>query len=741
MSVAMIASFMPSLAFAAAEAHTHDYTAVKGVTASTEQVAWSAVKDALKTNDAKYVKVTKEPTCTEAGEVVITCKKDDCSDSYMDHTKTLKITEGHTDLTTTKTFSAEELAAQLVKQYNKNVNGSGWTQADADKFLKAAPKADNGESYCYYTVGSYCEACGKVVGTIPAYNDTAITTTTTVIKAVAHDRDTKTAGCVTKAPCLKCGKVVKISSTATPTAHTPSADKYVKISDATCTEPAKEAPVCEKCGEPVLKVGGTSKVRNIEGSKPLGHNISAAKVDASEATTNGTLKKGYFRVSTKDAWGNTSYEYYKANAVVGDKTLKKSADGCYEANMGVKCATCDAIINFEADHTVEMPANGVLPTLVNAANATADDYYPIAQGTHDYETEEVAATCTTDAKTVKTCKVCGFKTEVVKKDSKLGHNYKVVETKADCVNPHKVVITCTNKDCPDKATTVTIKKTGDYATYSGKFYEDASHNWFFKGFNGELAMSQYIAMPKFDVTEAYAHHDLGIKELIKEADCTHAALWGRKCKTCGKVDPSTLETQGVAKNHKLVKINVAPTCGDYGYYIEKCENTGKYVCDSKVDATGFTADITKATKNTILTEKPLTAPGAAHKFDKWVVTKEATVFEEGVKQLECSVCGAKDATKTIIAKKTVGAPEVKLVSKKGKLTVKASAADNATGYEVTYKRAGKKATTKTYTAESISKTYKLLKGKKYTVKVTAFASNGTDTVKGETVTKTITIKK
>ena len=326
---------------------------------------------------------------------------------------------------------------------------------------------------------------------------------------------------------------------------------------------------------------------------------------------------------------------------------------------------------------------------------------------HDYVATEVPATCTENAKTVKVCKNCADEVKVEKLNTKLGHDYKVKETAVDgnCVNGVTYTVVCTR--CK-------TDKTPQFTT------SDKDGTRYFTGFQGEptLTPGNYIKVP---ANKASADHKLGKQEKIADATCEHGELVAQKCTVCHKVDPTTIVEVSKAKDHTLEEVVTPETCQNTKKVETKCK-----VCGTVVKTVG---GLEKADKKACV-------------YDAWKVVKNPTLFEEGMKKTACSVCGQleKDGSSIAIPKLTLAKPKVNLTSTKGRMTVKASAA-NATGYKVTYKRYGKKATTKTYTAESISKTYRLLKGKKYTVTVTAFASNGTETVTSAAATKTITIKK
>ncbi len=708
MSVAMIASFMPSMAFAAvgASGHTHDYVVASG---SATECTWENIKT-LSAENAKYVKVVAEPTHEKAGKAEVTCK-----DDYCKNVKEVTITALPTNANMyDHKFSERDLTLKEYADAMHAQNVEGFkTQAQADYWVKS-----NEATKCYVKSARVC-SCGYVVrdnGKIQ--NHTA---------PARHD-------CLSYT-CVQCHNTIKIPN-GVHTAKEPT-DKTDanKVSDANCKHGPGYKSTCSTCGAECVWYDETMKTDNA-------HNYGAA-VKVTEAATFTTartyrLKSGYVAVKKADNSVLTStltakpaasaedkaipetdvdkYEYYKLNSVISEGSCTTNKV------LGLKCTVCGDALD-------------------GATETTA--------GKHDTVDTEVAATCDRAAYTKKVCKICGNVQEVPKTGStKLAHNYVVTKVAGNCVDREYYTIKCSTcgKDC-DENGGVEVKYNGTNAvvtkknttnsgiTAVGNLTENTAKatkttkTFIWTGFTGDLQGTSVIELT-FDTTAKAATHKWGADTQIAAASCGKNAVYGKKCTECGKLNvESVYEKAGTALEHNYPITKVAANCEHKAYEVKAtaCTNCGEY---SAANAT--------ANENAL---KAATILGGKHTFDKWVVTKEATVFEEGVKQLECSVCGAKDATKTIIAKKTVGAPEVKLVSKKGKLTVKASAADNATGYEVTYKRAGKKATTKTYTAESISKTYRLLKGKKYTVTVTAFASNGTETVTGAAVTKKITIKK
>ena len=679
MSMTMVASFMPSLAFAAA--HSHSYPIVG---TGNGPVTWEQVKAAKNTSEGVLVDVVKEPTCDTNGEAVLTCKGGEaCDPAFVGNTKTVVISADH-DVEATK-MSAKEVADKLLAQ-------DAWTKVEADAFVKAAPTANSGESYCYYEA-NLCTRCNKLVligGKYYTEKD--------------HNRDTSS-GCNTKAKCLDCGELVAVKGSVTGT-HKPSTTNWVQVTAPTCTTAGEKAPVCETCGEPVL----ADKVTDTN-APALGHDISKAEVPASEALKSDgvTLKNGYFKVTgyVLDSFGNKGPKYYKASAVVASNN-DATATNCPSQKMGVQCANCEQFVVFDANHTTAKASM----TTVKAASVDANSAYNVAGALHNFKVvKEVAATCQADAYEVKQCQACEKTVDVPKTGTQLKHSYKVTENKGDCAHDASVVISCENKGCT--ATKETITKTTTLS--ESAMYTKSGDTWYFKGFDGEL--TSFIALP--EVNKTAGDHDFGALSLYKDADCTHGEIWARKCKVCGKLDPTSLTNKGTGLGHKLEKVVVSPTCGNEGYTVEQCSVCE--LCKAKNGTVTVKADDADVWKTDVV--KPLVKDGADHAGEAWKVTKVATVFEEGVKTLVCSTCGEELDAKTVIAKKTVAKASNTVTAGKKKLTVKSSAA-NATGYRVYYKKAGAKSW-KSYTKKtaSLSKTFSGLSKGKYYVKVRAYAKN------------------
>ena len=102
--------------------------------------------------------------------------------------------------------------------------------------------------------------------------------------------------------------------------------------------------------------------------------------------------------------------------------------------------------------------------------------------------------------------------------------------------------------------------------------------------------------------------------------CTDKGVKTFTCKSCGKTKTEAVEALG-HKYKSNWSIDVAATCSTKGSKSHHCTR-----CDSKIDITEISTTM--------------------HSWDKGVVTKPATVKEEGVKTYTCTVCGA-ERTETI----------------------------------------------------------------------------------------------
>ena len=669
----MVASFMPSLAFAA------QCNMVLSTTAT-----WDKVQEVLASDDAKYVSDVKAPSHGVDGSAVVTCKEDFC-----DNTQPVTITAPCSDADNADvTMWKEEYVAKALEQeiFQNEAQANQWLKNNADK--------------CRVTV-SVCKKCGEFDGTGNATDHSA--------------RPADKKACQTYV-CENCGLTVAATAKHTPTVPASAAalDTLEVVEKPTCGHGTGYKVKCSRCNEdtvwyndnysdtdPLYLAGATPDVKNDA------HNFGsavAASVATKETKTGYALLPGYVahKVGSEDYDEVTfttatlaNYKFYELNTVVTEGT------DCESKRYGLKCTVC------------------------------GQDVVNNVAGEHDYEKTHVAATCDHDGYNKLVCKVCGHigdNESLAKTEPKLAHSYKVTKTDATCTSGEKYTVECTT--CSEKTCATNHKKVFDLNHLTGLTPVDLTgkdsviYSW--GGLDGELKGSK--AMEFVFTKNPSKAHKYGETELLKAATCTTDEVWGKKCTECGKVNHALVTVKTATKlGHSFVDTEVAATCGTAGYKTSKCSTGGEYKA-----AVGTTKNVDNALKTQ--TAAPVVALGASCTADKWVVTKKATVFEEGVKSLVCSVCGAKDGAKTVVAKAKYAAPAVKAGKKSATVTVKATA--DAVSYKISYKKAG--GSYKTIAAKVGKKTIKkLAKGKKYTFKVIAVNAEGVEVA---SATKTVKVK-
>jgi hypothetical protein len=140
----------------------------------------------------------------------------------------------------------------------------------------------------------------------------------------------------------------------------------------------------------------------------------------------------------------------------------------------------------------------------------------------------------------------------------------------------------------------------------------------------------------------------------------------------------------------------------------------------------------------------VTANRCTHRFTTTKVTKKATYFAKGSKDIICKGCGETIETKSI-AEKVLKTPTVSVKATKKAIKVNyKKAVKDATGIQISYKlKSAKKYTTVTVkTAKAATQTIKKLKsGKTYNVKVRAYIKSGSKKAYSSwTKTNKVTVK-
>ena len=136
-------------------------------------------------------------------------------------------------------------------------------------------------------------------------------------------------------------------------------------------------------------------------------------------------------------------------------------------------------------------------------------------------------------------------------------------------------------------------------------------------FDNKLATYKGIEVKEGTITHVceYTNEDASILYLKEKATCISKPKYYYSCKECGAKSNETFEFGEVLTSHSFDGVLHSNANGHY-YKCSKC-------------------DATKALEN--------------HNFT-WIVDKEATVIEEGLKHEECSVCHYKKNENTVIEK-------------------------------------------------------------------------------------------
>lgn len=240
-------------------------------------------------------------------------------------------------------------------------------------------------------------------------------------------------------------------------------------------------------------------------------------------------------------------------------------------------------------YTIEYAEN--IDNVIIVATDKAGNTYSkkIKVANHNYVTEEVKSTCTTDGYKKEACTICGdVKTDV--EYEMTGHVMGMPQvTPADCLNDGYVLVECDNCD------------------YFEKIFEE----------DGELL---YPALGH----DFEANDDGIVYKTVTASTCSTKGKAEAYCRACnGTLEGGYLviELDLDTENHgDRETVIVEATCTLSGSSIVKCKDCGHKFSETVLPATGH---------GTI-------ADGTA----EWYVTKEATCYQKGEKTLKCLVCSA-----------------------------------------------------------------------------------------------------
>ena len=196
-----------------------------------------------------------------------------------------------------------------------------------------------------------------------------------------------------------------------------------------------------------------------------------------------------------------------------------------------------------------------------------------------------------------------------------------------------------------------------------------------------------------------AGHTWNDGAITTKPTCTDDGVKTFTCKSCGKTRTEAVEALG-HKYKSNWSIDVVATCSTKGSKSHHCTR-----CDSKTDITEISTTM--------------------HSWDKGVVTKPATVKEEGVKTYTCTVCGA-ERTETIARLPMPTATPVPTAKPVPSVSVGSKITDKTSGnqYKVTSNRSSSRTVAftgnKAKTSVVIPSTIRI---NRVTYKVTAISDN------------------
>ncbi len=145
--------------------------------------------------------------------------------------------------------------------------------------------------------------------------------------------------------------------------------------------------------------------------------------------------------------------------------------------------------------------------------------------------------------------------------------------------------------------TFTVRHHDATCTTQG-YDEHICNEWGGMNYNDNYVAAKGHSWDNGTVTKAATYTETGIKTF--------------KCKDCGET--RTEEIPSLDKTYHILQV-VAPTCTSEGYTIYEC---------NEVPGLTYKGNFTGKTP---------------HTYDEGVVTKEATIYEKGVKTFTCSACG------------------------------------------------------------------------------------------------------
>ena len=316
-------------------------------------------------------------------------------------------------------------------------------------------------------------------------------------------------------------------------------------------------------------------------------------------------------------------------AIITFEIKDGAADGDYALTV---TADSENVFNVAFEDVPFSTINGVITVGAGSGSDECDHEWAWNVADEYLATE---ATCTDAATYYESCEKCGAKgTETFEAGKVAAHKYveivdaKYLATEATCEDVATYYVSC--ETCGAKGTDTFAA--GKVAAHN--YVEVADDKYLATAATCTAKATYYVSCSACGVAgtdtfaagvvlEHTATQVVDDKYLATEATCENAATYYVSCSACGaKLDATFASGEALAHNYVEVAdakyLATAADCTNAATYYVSCSACGEAGTDTFAsgDALG-------------------------HSYGEWIVTKEPTETETGLKEKECSVCGDK----------------------------------------------------------------------------------------------------